>query len=63
LPNLQAGDALALLHALNWFADGLDFADALHLALSSHAESFATFDQVLIKRAKRLDIQPSVVSP
>lgn len=62
LPHLQAGDALALLRALNWFEGGADFADALHLALSSHVDAFATFDQALIKRAKQLDIQPPVMS-
>lgn len=62
LPNLQPGDSLALLRALNWFESGMDFADALHLASSSSVESFVTFDQPLIKRAKRLDTQPPAIS-
>ena len=41
--------------ALEWYAGGLDFADALHLALSQWAESFATFDDKLAKRASRID--------
>jgi predicted nucleic acid-binding protein len=36
------------------FDKGLDFADALHLARSSRAAGFATFDQRLAKRAKGL---------
>lgn len=61
LPDLQTSDTLALLRALNGFEGGTDFADALHLALSSHAQAFATFDQALIKGAKRLDAQPPVI--
>jgi predicted nucleic acid-binding protein len=53
---------LALLRALNGFEGGADFADALHVALSAQAESFVTFDQSLIKRAKRLDLQPAVIA-
>ena len=61
LPHLQTGEPLALLHALNGFEGGADFADALHVALSTQAESFVTFDQTLVKRAKRLDLQPPVI--
>jgi predicted nucleic-acid-binding protein len=61
LPHLQTGETLALLRALNGFEGGADFADALHVALSAQAESFVTFDQSLIKRAKRLDLQPPVI--
>ena len=39
---------------------GLDFADALHLARSSRASVFATFDQRLAKRAKGLALAPPV---
>ena len=62
LPNLQTGEPLALLRALNGFEGGADFADALHVALSVQVESFVTFDQTLVKRAKRLDMQPMVIS-
>jgi hypothetical protein len=40
--------------ALDAFDKGLGFADALHLARSSRASGFATFDQRLAKRAKGL---------
>jgi len=40
--------------ALDWFEQGLDFADALHLASSSRAERFATFDRKLAKLAGKL---------
>lgn len=46
--------------ALDALDAGLDFADALHLARSSRATSFLTFDQRLAKRAKALALEPSV---
>lgn len=39
--------------ALDWHEQGMDFADALHLA-STKAIEFATFDEKLIKLAQRL---------
>lgn len=39
---------------LNWVEQGMDFADALHLAASDHCESFVTFDTDLIKVAKKV---------
>lgn len=50
----------AVLAALEAFDKGLDFADALHVARSSRASSFATFDQKLAKRAKGLALAPPV---
>lgn len=38
--------------ALDWLANGMDFADALHLARSSHCSAFLSFDRRLVKRAK-----------
>jgi len=48
---LQAEDRGAVLLALSLFQRGLDFADALHLASSTAAERFATFDRTLAKIA------------
>jgi predicted nucleic-acid-binding protein len=44
--------------ALDWMSDGMDFADALHLARSSHCSAFATFDRKLAARAKRIGLPP-----
>lgn len=33
---------------------GLDFADALHLAHAGFAQSFATFDEALVRRSKMM---------
>lgn len=49
-----------VLAALDAFDKGLDFADAMHLARSSRASGFATFDQRLAKRAKALALTPPV---
>lgn len=53
-------DRDAVLVALDAFDKGLDFADALHLARSSRASAFATFDRRLVKRAKSLSVAPPV---
>ncbi len=53
-------DRDAVLVALDAFDKGLDFADALHLARSSRASGFTTFDQRLAKRAKGLRLAPPV---
>ncbi|WP_295390857.1 type II toxin-antitoxin system VapC family toxin [uncultured Thiodictyon sp.] len=63
LPNLQTMDEIALLRALAGYEGGLDFADALHLALSSGTGSMASFDKDFAKIAKRLEMQPPVVRP
>ena len=47
-------DRDAVLAAVEAFDKGVDFADALHVARSSRASGFATFDQRLAKRAKGL---------
>jgi predicted nucleic acid-binding protein len=49
-------DRDAVLAAIDAFNRGLDFADALHLARSSRAAGFATFDRRLVKRARNLGL-------
>ncbi len=51
LPNVEAEDEPLLRQALAWNQNGMDFADALHLASSRRATRFATFDRALIKAA------------
>ena len=38
-------------------------ADALHLVLSGKAERFVTFDEALVKQARKLDVYPPVTAP
>src|SRR5579872_5826131 len=54
LPNVGVEEPTAVGRALDWFADGMDFADALHLASSAGADQFATFDRKLAKIAQNL---------
>ena len=54
LENVHVEDARAVERALNWFAAGVDFADALHLASLDQAEAFVTFDANFRKRAARV---------
>jgi predicted nucleic-acid-binding protein len=60
IEHVSIEDRNAVLAAIDGFAQGLDFADALHLARSSRAAAFLTFDRRLAKRAKDLSITPPV---
>ncbi len=60
IEHLTLEDRDAVLGALDAFDKGLDLADALHLARSSRASGFATFDRRLAKRAKGLALGPPV---
>jgi predicted nucleic-acid-binding protein len=61
--NVQVEDQAAVARAVAWFRQGMDFADALHLASSSHAVDFVTFDSALRRRAAELRAHPPIVSP
>lgn len=63
LPNFKPAETDALAYALHWYEGGMDFADALHLALSAKADGFATFDRDLLKRAAKLGSFPPTVKP
>lgn len=60
IEHITLEDRDAVLVAIDAFGKGLDFADALHLARSSCASGFATFDQRLAKRARSLALVPPV---
>ncbi len=54
-PELHLEDRDAVLVALDWNLRGLELADALHLASSSRADAFATFDRKLANRGAGID--------
>ena len=54
LPNVNVEDQQTVFQAISWYESGLDFADALHLASSMKADKFVTFDNALIKKARKL---------
>jgi predicted nucleic acid-binding protein len=54
LRNVRLSNAQLVAQAIDWHERGLDFADALHLALSQHHAVMKTFDEKFVKRAKKL---------
>lgn len=51
LPNIILPNPHRMLTALQWYADGMDFADALHLAASQGCQAFFSFDRTLVRKA------------
>ena len=49
--------------AVEWYRQGLDFSDALHLAQAGLCTGLATFDARFAKAAHRLGLQPPVTMP
>ena len=60
LPNFTFRPLDGLLYALRWYEEGMDFADALHLAMSAQDEALVTFDRDFAKIAKRAGAFPEV---
>ena len=63
LGNLRLQCSSAVFRALRWAEQGLDLADALHLALSDKASRILTFDAALVRRTAKLGAQPAVAAP
>ncbi len=63
LENVTLEDRELVLSSLTAYGQGLDFADALHLARSSHCPALVSFDQRLQKRAKAAGLSPIVEMP
>jgi len=53
LLNVQLHDPVVIADAIEWHQNGMDFADAIHLAQSREAEAFITFDKKLMKSASK----------
>jgi predicted nucleic-acid-binding protein len=49
--------------ALDWHRQGMDFADALHLARSEGCGALISFDRRLVLLAGQLNLQPAVRRP
>lgn len=62
LANVTVGEPHAVATALDGYDFGMDFADALHVALAGPATRFASFDKALIKKAKGRTVVP-VIAP
>lgn len=60
LPNFKPKSFEALCQAIKWYGAGMDFGDALHLALSEGDEVFVSFDKIFGKIAAQHDTAPAV---
>ncbi|MDZ4870621.1 MAG: hypothetical protein CLLPBCKN_000009 [Chroococcidiopsis cubana SAG 39.79] len=63
IPNVYLTNINAIAQVLQWHENGLDFADAFHLAQSQNYSAIYTFDEKFLKRAKNLSTQCEVKQP
>ena len=63
LPSVRPRALDVFLTALRWYEEGMDFGDALHLAMSSGNERFASFDRAMTKTAAKIGASPRVSEP
>lgn len=61
--NFTIEDSAAIEQSLQWYQQGMDFADALHLASSLHADKFASFDKKLRNKALSLKTNITLIKP
>ncbi|MTJ48070.1 type II toxin-antitoxin system VapC family toxin [Dolichospermum sp. UHCC 0259] len=54
LPNVYLTNEKLILQVIEWHENGIDFADAFHLASSNHCLEFYTFDERFIKKSQSL---------
>lgn len=62
LPEVRLEQPSVVQQAIVWLLEGMDFADALHLASADGCEAMVSFDAKLAKVAKRLGTIP-VLAP
>lgn len=62
LPTFSVRQLDSLLYALRWYEGGLDFADALHLAMSAQDDALVTFDRNFVRAARQTGAFPAVRS-
>lgn len=60
LPNFKPKEFEALCYAIRWHEEGMDFGDALHLAMSADDDRFYSFDKALVKLAGSIGAMPDV---
>jgi predicted nucleic-acid-binding protein len=54
LPTVDTEDSVQVAQAIDWYENGMDFADALHLASSCELKGFATMDGRMNRKALQL---------
>ena len=61
VPTVTTEDVKNVTLALEWYEKGMDFADALHLAVSiRETNGFSTFDKKFANVAKRLGVKQEI---
>jgi predicted nucleic-acid-binding protein len=63
LENVHIENRGTILAAMNGYQNGIDFADALHLASAGSCEQFKSFDKKFQRKAKALNLTPMVFEP
>jgi predicted nucleic-acid-binding protein len=61
LPTMETEDAVTVAQAIDWYEQGMDFADALHLASSSHLQGLATMDRRLSAKASQIGCARNII--
>ncbi len=61
--NFTVEHSTTIEQALHWYKQGMDFADALHLASSLHTDKFASFDKKFRNKATALKAGIALVEP
>ncbi|TEU30345.1 type II toxin-antitoxin system VapC family toxin [Alkanindiges illinoisensis] len=56
LPNIILDNPALIAQVINWYSQGLDFGDAMHLAKCEQVSQLKTFDQKFIKKAVGLSL-------
>jgi predicted nucleic-acid-binding protein len=57
LLHVTVEDPACIIKVMQWYSQGFDFADAMHLASSTQVtEKFATLDKKLLKQAKKINL-------
>ncbi|MDD2850800.1 MAG: type II toxin-antitoxin system VapC family toxin, partial [Desulfuromonadaceae bacterium] len=62
LPTITVEDAFAVSLAIIWYEQGMDFADAVHLASSSSCSGFATMDRRMSAKAAKVAAEYKVMT-
>ncbi|RLE26246.1 MAG: type II toxin-antitoxin system VapC family toxin [Acidobacteria bacterium] len=60
LRNSVIEDAAVVERAVEWYEEGMDLADALHLSSSNTVNTFVTFDRKMAIAASKQGISPTV---
>ena len=58
LADVRIENVARVIRAVGWIENGLDIADAMHLATTPAEVEFVTFDRTLVRRAGKLDDAP-----